>query len=372
MVQIAVDARCLNTEHLRGIGKCLWELISRADSRKHLRWFLFSDRPDLPFHRPTNANVDVEIFPLKGFRIRSWEQAGLPWKVFKLKPDLLYCPASTAPLWQPAPTIIKLHDVIPWLGDEDGWPRGVHTDRVLPAAFKRSAAIVTISEGSRSDIVRLWPALQEKTHVVPDGVGEAYLSASAGDVARVVEQYGLRQPFVLYFGGTNARKRLDWAFEVMERLNDPTVQLAVCGVEASQHEIWRTRASGSIREQVRFLPYVPEADMPSLYSGAATVLYPTLYEGFGLPALEAQAVGTPVVFANVNGLSELTGPGAVVVPVADLSAWSAAVARLVQARSVDMIPNQAARAWAANFSWERYSSRMFAVWSGVLGISLNP
>jgi glycosyltransferase involved in cell wall biosynthesis len=117
-----------------------------------------------------------------------------------------------------------------------------------------------------------------------------------------------------------------------------------------------------MREHVLFLPFVEEQDMPALYRGAVAVLYPTEYEGFGFPALEAQAVGTPVLFSPVGSLAELAGPGAELLPPFDLQAWTATVRRLLAGRSVSSVPNMQARAWARGFSWSECARRHLEVY----------
>jgi len=98
---------------------------------------------------------------------------------------------------------------------------------------------------------------------------------------------------------------------------------------------------------------------------AAAVLYPTIYEGFGLPVIEAQAVGTPVLFSDVGSLTELKGPGAVVLPVDDLPAWVRAVSDILQSRQGLQEPDRIARAWARQYSWDAYTERTLAVYDAV-------
>jgi alpha-1,3-rhamnosyl/mannosyltransferase len=106
--------------------------------------------------------------------------------------------------------------------------------------------------------------------------------------------------------------------------------------------------------------------MPALYQNAVAVLYPTQYEGFGLPALEAQAVGTPVLFSDVSSLSELKGPGAVIMPPNDLDAWVGTCRNLMAARAEAPEPDQTARAWARRFSWDSFAKRTVEVYRDVI------
>jgi glycosyltransferase involved in cell wall biosynthesis len=117
-----------------------------------------------------------------------------------------------------------------------------------------------------------------------------------------------------------------------------------------------------MQERLILAPFVGEDDMPRLYMRATAVLYPSLYEGFGMPVIEAHAVGTPVLFSDVGSLSELKGPAAVVLPVDDLPAWTRTLEVLLTSRSREVGPDRVARAWAAQYSWDAYTSRTLDVY----------
>src|SRR6185503_10655642 len=176
-LHVAVDARCLNSAHLRGMGKSLFELVRRTSASGALRWHLFADRPDLPFHVPSPA-ADVSVFETRGYRFHTWEQIAFPLKAWRVRPDVLHAPATFAPWWQPVPTAVTIHDTIPWMEGDSARPADFYRDRVLPGAYARAKAIVTISECSRRDIVSRWPHLEPKMHIVPPGVDERYLDAT--------------------------------------------------------------------------------------------------------------------------------------------------------------------------------------------------
>ncbi len=366
MMRVALDARSLNNEHLRGMGRCLWELIARASGRHRVHWELLADRPDLPCHLPSVPDLKIQLFECRGYRFHAWEQWALPRRATKLKANLLHCPSGRLPWWQPVPTIVTLHDTMPWQQDEPMWPRGWYTDRLIPRALRKCAAVITVSETSRRDILNRWPDLDKKLCVIPNGVGDGYLNAAPQPLSESLRTAGIRQPYFLYVGGSIARKRLDWAVRVVDRLADPEVQLVLCGVERGAHERIRTSLPSGLQPRVCFAPYIPEAEMPRLYQNAVAVLYPTLYEGFGLPALEAQACGTPVLFSPLGSLVELQGPGAMVLPADDLSAWVSTCQRLLAERCKNPQPNDRDRAWARQFSWDACAARTVEVYRRAL------
>lgn len=370
---MAVDARCLNVPHLRGMGKALLEVVCGMQSHSPHRWELYADRPDLPFHAPPAEGVRAEVVPQRGYRFHAWEQYWLPRRVRRSRPDLLHCPATRAPWWQPVPTVVTVHDAIPWAGDDPDWPPGWYRERLLPAAYRKAAALITDSECSRRDLLRRWPDLAEKIRVIPLGIGERYLRAWVARPGSALEALGVRPPYLLYLGGSIARKRLDWAVRVVERLDDPAVRLVICGVEEAAWDAVRASVSPAMRRpRLCFLSFVPEDDMPALYQNAAAVLYPSLYEGFGLPVLEAQAVGTPVLFSALGSLAELQGPGSVVLPAEDLTAWVSACGRLLQQRGANPRPDERAREWAGSYSWDQVAAQVLAVYREVLDGRVRP
>lgn len=337
------------------MGKYVAELLAHFDGTT-ADWHFFGDRPEAPFHRPSGVAGKVDLFEVKGHRFHAWEQGGLPWRAWRAGVALLHCTASTLPLWQPVPTVVTLHDTLPWRDvPPDPYQRG-YWRRLLPAALRRCAAVITISQASRRDILALWPDLEPKLWVIPHGVGDAYVQA---DDLPPPPWVGAG-PYLLYLGGVEPRKRFAWALEVFRRVPCPHLRLLVCGFGAAE----RVALEPALAERVCFLPFVAESEMPGLYRHAAAVLYPSLYEGFGLPVVEAQAVGAPILFSPLGSLAELNGPGTVILPADDLDAWVTSCQRLVAERGARPRPDPAARAWAGQFSWAASARQHWQIYTG--------
>lgn len=367
-LRVAVDARCLNVPHLRGMGKVLYELIRRTAASGAVHWHLLADRPDRPMHAPAEGNIEARIFETRGYRFHSWEQWSLPNAARKAGVDLLHAPATTLPWWQPLPTVVTLHDTIPWQQDrDDAFSKGFYRDRLLPDAYHRAAAIITISDNSRRDIVARWPALKPKLHVIPNGVDERYLEAEPDAAPLVIGDRPLAEPYLLYVGGADPRKRLNWALQAWwSSASAATTTMVVCGLEQRAHDTVRRSVPRHLHDRLVIAPFIDEADMPRLYMRAVAVLYPTLYEGFGLPVVEAHAVGTPVLFSEVGSLTELKGPSAVLLPVDDLPAWVRAIDVAVESRTHRTGPDRISRAWAQQYSWDACAERTLKVYESVV------
>jgi glycosyltransferase involved in cell wall biosynthesis len=344
------------------MGKALYELIRRTATSGAVHWYLFGDRPDLPVTVPQHENVEVSVFETRGFRFSAWEQWSLPQAARRREVDLLHAPGTTMPWWQPVPTVVTIHDTIPWQADDEALPAGFYRDRLLPAAYHRAAAVITISDTSRRDILARWPLLKQTLHVIPHGIDERYLEAEPDYLPLDIGGQHVNEPFVLYVGGADPRKRLTWALQTWWGLSPEVPTLVVCGVEPAAHQSMRQLVPRPLQERVIFAPFIGEDEMPRVYMRASAVLYPTLYEGFGMPVVEAHAVGTPVLFSDVGSLRELKGPAAVVLPVDDLQAWVRALRLIVASRPIQFGPDRIARAWAQQYSWDACADRTLAVY----------
>lgn len=363
-LRIAADARTLNVEHVRGMGKALYELIKRTAASGAIEWHLLADRPDRPMHVPA-PSCTAEVFETRGYRLHSWEQWSLPRAARRAGAALLHAPGTSMPWLQSVPTVVTINDTIPWQKRDGATDRDVYRDYLLPAAYHRAAAIMTISHSSRKDILARWPKLKPKLHVVSLGVDERYLEAQPDFRPLTVGDRLIDEPYLLYLGGADPRKRLMWALQAWWSGGGRRALFIACGLEAGAHAEFRRTVPRELQDRFIIAPFISEEVMPRLYMRAAAVLYPTLYEGFGLPVVEAQAVGTPVLFSDVGSLGELNGPGAVILPVDDMEAWVRTIADLVNSRDYAGGVDRVARAWAGQYSWDKYVERTLAVYDSI-------
>jgi alpha-1,3-rhamnosyl/mannosyltransferase len=361
-LRVAADARCLNTNFVRGMGEYLSPLATHLSATRDIEWLFFGNRPDLPFHPPAGVGQSKVILrDVPGDRFHIWEQVALPGEALAYHAQVLHCTATTLPLWQPVPTVVTIHDTIPWDTGEF-LPEGSYRDRLLPLALRRCAKVITISEHSRMDILRLWPNLSDKVRIIRHGLADRFLNTTPAPLRPTLEAVGIRTPYLLYFGGTAARKRLAWTLEFYRALGHVNVDLVVCGVSEDAHASYRQQVAPELREHVVFAPFLAAEDMPSLYQNALVVLYPTLYEGFGVPPLNAQAVGTPVIFSDVSSLSEMVGPTSVALEPNDTNAWIEACRAVIDRRIAGAVPDTASQQWAAQFSWRNSADAHWEVY----------
>ena len=237
----------------------------------------------------------------------------------------------------------------------------------MPRALARCAAVITISDCSRRDILARWPELEPKLSVIPHGINQAYLDEHTLPTRSELQMQLGQHPYLVYLGGPLARKRFDWALKVLEALGHTELQLVACGFGEASRATAQALVPAALQERVHFAPFLADEHLLALYRGATAVLYPTLYEGFGFPAIEAQAAGTPAIFSALGSLAELVGPLADVVPAEDLSAWIAAVRRALALGTERQVRAMAAREWASRFSWARSSQDHLQVYERACG-----
>jgi len=370
-MKIGLVARCLNTPHVRGMGKYVMELL--RNSSDDIAWQLFADDPRHPLLHPEGKRFTTEIFKFRGDRLRLWEQLGLPLRTRGRPLSLLHCTEGALPLWQPLPTIVTLHDTLAFEDHPNTAGERLYWDHVIPAALKRAAHVITISESSRRDILARWPELEPRLSVIHHGIETAYFELPTAPIPAKLRQALDGAAYVAYLGGPMKRKRFDWALRVLAAQPDSTLKLVACGFGAAGRDAARAALPNELQGRVLFAEFLSDAELLALYRGAVAVLYPTLYEGFGFPAIEAQAAGTPVIFSPLGSLAELVGPLATLAPADDLAAWAAA---LHEAATLPLNARaekaSEARSWAQGFSWQQSWQKHQAVYLQVAQGSMSP
>lgn len=286
--------------------------------------------------------------------------------------DLFHATAYTAPHTRDVPVVVSVHDLalvrFPELGS-------VHL-RGVPARTRRAVAgarlVLGSSEATRRDLIELLQVPAERIRVVYLGC-DAVFRPLPGDSARlhVRERYALDAPYLLHVGTLEPRKNLACLIGAYARLRaargDAPLLLLV-GERGWQYEaLFRRVEALALREHVRFAERVPTADLPALYGAATAFVYPSLYEGFGLPPLEAMACGTPVVCSNTAALPEVTGDAALLVDPHDESALAAAMQRVLDDAALRSSLRDRGLERARLFSWERCARETLAAYDEIVG-----
>jgi glycosyltransferase involved in cell wall biosynthesis len=246
----------------------------------------------------------------------------------------------------------------------------------MPRFLRRAAAIIAVSENTRRDVTRLMGIPAEKIVVIHEGVNPAYHGAiAAGEVARVRQKYHLPARYLLFLGTLEPRKNIGVLLEAYHALlarDDSVPRLVVAGRKGWLFEpVFQKVEALGLGERVSFTDWVPEADTPALVAGAEVFVYPSLYEGFGLPPLEAMACGTPVITSTASSLPEVVGDGGLLVDPHDAAGLAQALERLLADDALRADLRGRALARARQFTWEAAARQTLAVYAQVLSAEPN-
>ena len=325
---------------------------------------------------PPNVSVRVENRAsklLSANLAKLWfEQITFAQACRRAHASLAHIPYFAPAFFSPTRMVVTIHDLIPLLLPAYRGSLRVRAYTQLVAAAARCAdAVIADSECSKRDIVRRLGIDAARVHVV-------YLAAGAGyrpvaDPA-VIRKYGLPEKYVLYLGGFDQRKNVRVIIEAFARLSEfhsAGYRLVLAGVNLGVDSTLFPNPQRIARETglpdtaIQYLGGVDEGDKPALYSGAAVFLFASLYEGFGLPPLEAMACGAPVVSSNASSLPEVVGDAGICVSPEDVAAWAEAIRTVLTDDARRAAMRERGIVQAKEFSWERTARETLAVYQFV-------
>ena len=270
--------------------------------------------------------------------------------------DLFFSPGYNTPLFCQAPFVFTIHDLIHIYCPESKRPQTqLYYATVMKRACRRAIRILTVSEFTREQVIHWSGVSPQKVVNVGNGVESTY--RPEGDV------YGLPFPYLLSVSNRKPHKNEFRIVEAFAKANlAPRIHLVFTGEPSAKLSRWI--AAQQVRSRVDFVGTVPEERLPSLYRGAQALVFPSLYEGFGIPILEAMACGTPVVTSNITAMPEIAGGAALVVDPRSVEQISRAIEQIVSETCCRQSLRDIGLARAARFSWERTAQTVHEVlWS---------
>jgi glycosyltransferase involved in cell wall biosynthesis len=298
-----------------------------------------------------------------------WEQLVQPFVLWQEKIDLLHSLAFVTPLLSPCPSVITIYDLSFLI-----FPQGFkHSKRLYLTLLTRLSArkarrIITISESTKRDTVRLLGASSNKVDVVYCGVDKAFRPLPEREIASFRQKRGLPERIILFVGTIEPRKNVARLVEAYSRARDGQVKLVIGGARGWLYkEVFARVEELDLRGDVLFPGYISPDELPLWYNAAELFVYPSLYEGFGLPPLEAMACGTPVITSNVSSLPEVVGEAGLTVDPMNSKGLAEAINQVLGDGALRQSMRERGLARASRFSWAKASRETVEVYRRALG-----
>ena len=357
-----------------GSGQYLQGLLRAMPAVAPEHRFLLVLPPGVPeFRLP---GLQLEFSPLKSRRWRSrlgkvlFEQFAFPQACRRWGADVAHVPYWGSPLWTSVPTVVTIHDLIPMLlPPYRGGPLVQLYTRLVSASARRAVMALTDSLASQRDIEKHLGLPSERVRCIYLAANRQFSPDPAPDDEAIRQQYGLPHPYVLYLAGHDVRKNVAGLVEafatVAQAAGDVTLVIGGTLPEEDSPPFYDPRplvAALDLEHDVRFTGWVDEAHAPALYRGAACAVFPSRYEGFGLPVLEALACGTPLVASNASSLPELLGDAGFAVDPDDVQALAGAILACLVDEPLAAELRRRGPQQAAHFSWTQTARQTLTVY----------
>ena len=363
-ITIGFDGRDLLRKRT-GVVNYTLELARRFSGRADGQLLVYADNFRDPAVAPPEG-VCLQRLPAPPV---VWKHAALPLALLRDRADAFHSPTGTLPLLAPCPRLVTIHDLFAEVGPAWFPPRMGRRLRVAQRRAARSAsAILTVSHTTARDVLERYRVPEHRVRVVYNGVDHQRFFPREVDAAAVASRYGVPHPFVLFVGSLLPWRNTSRLLRAVARLRQRRPESGPPGLLIAGRDVWGTDPTRELAEQhgwtdwARFAGYLADDELPTLYAAAAVFAYPSLYDGFGIPPLEAMAAGTPVVASTAGALPEVLGDAALLVDPTDEEALAEALQAAFD-RPTELRQRGLAR--AARYSWERAAEQTWRVYEQV-------
>lgn len=366
-MRIGVNVHLLSTTHTgiqHYIRALVPELVAQATSHEIV---LYGEPSQLPVSAGERVRWVSASRPLRsGVQRVLWEQTVLPRLLWRDRVDVFFSPAFILPMRWNGAGVVTVHDLNFEVSPETIHPiRRAYLRRITRRSVHRARKVIAISQSTASDIVRLYGVPDEKIAVIPYGLDAIFTPENARALEPMVRQsYPLPERFLLFVGTLEPRKNLPRLLEAyaLARQHADLPPLVLAGAPGWQHERILTQARDlGVESHIVFAGYIPREHLPGVCAAASALLYPSLYEGFGLPPLEAMGCGTPVLVSNTSAMPEVVGDGGVLVDPRDVQQIADGILRITQEEMLRQQIAERGLERAKRFRWEEAARRTSAV-----------
>ncbi|NRA67494.1 MAG: glycosyltransferase family 4 protein [Pseudobacteriovorax sp.] len=364
-MKIGINGRFLVAKQT-GVQRAAYNLVKALfEIDRKNTYFLFTGRSQLDNPNWKLPNVKVIASPIQegeSFRNHLWEQITLPRLARKYGVDILHSPANMAPLMYSGKSVVHIHDLC-FVVNPQWYSFLFHRvyNFVVPRLAKKSTIVVTNSNNSRNDLFQFCDVDSEKVRLIYWAVDETFHNPPEDDVLDKVEE----DNYILYVGSLEPRKNISTLIRAYEKLResnpDINSKLILIGGESPLFADAQLQIR-KYKQDIVFKGFVTDELLKAYYRKAAVVAYPSLYEGFGLPPLEAMACSAPVVTSNTSSIPEVVGDAALLVSPYDVGQVASALALVIQSPELRKKMSQLGAQQIKKFNWYRVARNILGVY----------
>lgn len=371
-MQIGLDAAALKNQP-HGIGNYIKNLVLALPTvAPEEQYSIFLPRRNIRQFSSLTQRVCLEPCPSSRFFRVLWEQAALPWILKVRKVDVFHGLASAVPPQSTCPSVVTIHDLTTHIMPKQHTAgRSSYLRWMIPQSCRRADAIIAVSESTRRDLVSVLQVPSKKIVVIPLGVDDSFHKVLDPDVLFAVRRkYNLPEEYILYLGVIEPRKNLGNLVRAYQQAADihEHVPLVLAGSLGWGYKpLLREITESPVRDRVFLSGHIQQEDLAAVYSAASLFVYPSLYEGFGLPVLEAMACGTPVITSNIASLPEVAGEAAILVDPHSPHDIAEAIRRVLAHPDLRQQLSQRGVLRARSFRWDYTARQTHHVYAQLLG-----
>jgi glycosyltransferase involved in cell wall biosynthesis len=364
----------------RGIGNIVFHFLRELSCIENDNlYIIYVDDQAAERFIPKDIRFSIRVLRPKIYPI--WEQIILPLSIAQDNLDILHCPGNSAPIFLPGQIklVLSIMDVM-YMFEKGRMPKSpswyqrigrAYLNYIVPIVAKRAAAITTISASSKKDILQYIDVPYKRISVIWLAADSSWTEPSVNNSSTSINaKFGLNQPFVLVLGATDPRKNTVnalKAFAQFKHASASKMQMAIVGLTAGGVASLKLLARElEVAESVVFAEFIMDSDLLALYAAANIFLYPSLYEGFGLPVLEAMISGTPVITTSCGSISEIAGDAALMVDPHDVDSIAAAIMEIALDKNLGEHLIELGKARAREFSWRVFTEKTLATYQSVM------
>lgn len=370
-MRIATDIRPLLEKNRAGVSLYTLNLLCEAVKHTENEYALFCNSSKLPFPEDAPSGANVEQFDTNYpnrmlnalFALCHWPKV----ETLVNRADIVYLPNLNF-IATDKPLVLTVHDLSFFRYPEfftckqKLWHRLINVERMIG----RATSIVAVSEHTKTDIIETFGVPEEKVRAVTPGISKEYYCRPPHEKAQIRKKYGLSENFILYLGTLEPRKNVNGLIRAYDML-EQDIDLVIAGTPGWLYkDIFDAAKKSPKNERIKFIGYVKEEDKPALYSSARIFAYPSHYEGFGMPVLEAMACGTPIVTSNNSSLGEVVGNAGLLCNPEKNEEIVMALDAILESPGFEDRLRKNGLSRAENFSWSDSADRLRETFSSCL------